>query len=105
MDSEAFQSLFEAAQKAWPAEEGRQQMEEALELYRGEFLQGVFARESRGLEEWTLTIMEQLQRQAIFAHHQLADHYLHTQLIYKFLQYAPEHVFDAAVLLFHNERQ
>jgi DNA-binding SARP family transcriptional activator len=52
-------------------------LEEALALYRGDFLEGVFVRESREVEAWTIAVRERLRQQAVEAHFQLAGHYLH----------------------------
>ena len=52
-------------------------MAEALNLYAGPFLDGVFVRESRGLEEWTAVIREQLNYQAIDAYLQIVQEALH----------------------------
>ncbi|MCB9007330.1 MAG: tetratricopeptide repeat protein [Ardenticatenaceae bacterium] len=41
---------------------------QALDLYAGPFLDGVFVRESSGLEEWSAIIREQLNYKAINAH-------------------------------------
>lgn len=49
----------------------------ALELYAGPFLDGVFVRESRGLEEWTAILREQLNYKAIDAHMQIMHQALH----------------------------
>ncbi|MCP4421306.1 MAG: hypothetical protein GY805_32245, partial [Chloroflexi bacterium] len=54
-----------------------EELSQALDLYRGAFLDGVFVRESRGLEEWTAVIREQLNYQAIDAHLQIVNHSLH----------------------------
>ncbi|MBX3060766.1 MAG: hypothetical protein KF770_30265, partial [Anaerolineae bacterium] len=43
----------------------RQEMETAVALYGGDFLDGFYLRESRAFEEWSLLKREQLQQQAI----------------------------------------
>ncbi|WP_420632396.1 ATP-binding protein [Candidatus Leptofilum sp.] len=54
-----------------------QSLADALTLYAGPFLDGVFVRESRGLEEWTAVLREQLSYQAIEAHLQIVQTSLH----------------------------
>ena len=46
---------------------------EALNLYKGDFLEGVYIRESRGLDEWAATERERLRQQAAHLHHDLAE--------------------------------
>ena len=70
VDSLAFTELVSNAQSA-------DDLANALELYSGAFLDGVFVRESRGLEEWTAVVREQLSYQAIDAHLQIVHHALH----------------------------
>jgi predicted ATPase/DNA-binding SARP family transcriptional activator/TolA-binding protein len=67
-------------------------LEEALALYRGPFLDGVFVQESRGLEEWIMATRERLERQAIDAHWQLATHYRHWRRYAEALPHAYEMV-------------
>ncbi|UCC87717.1 MAG: winged helix-turn-helix domain-containing protein, partial [Anaerolineales bacterium] len=50
-------------------------MEEAANLYRGSFLQGLFLTDSQPFEEWALFKQEQLHRQALEALGTLAAHY------------------------------
>lgn len=52
-------------------------LEEALTLYRGDFLEGVFIDESRAVEMWMAQTRERLQRQALDVRRRLATHYLH----------------------------
>ncbi|GJM42700.1 MAG: transcriptional activator [Ardenticatenaceae bacterium] len=54
-----------------------QALAEALTLYPGPFLDGVFVRESRGLEEWSAILREQLSYQAIEAHLKIVKTALH----------------------------
>ncbi|MCB8925448.1 MAG: tetratricopeptide repeat protein [Ardenticatenaceae bacterium] len=70
VDSRAFTELLDKA-------ETPSQMTEALELYAGPFLDGVFVRESRGLEEWTAILREQLNYKAIEAQMQIVQQALH----------------------------
>ncbi|MBK8987729.1 MAG: tetratricopeptide repeat protein [Chloroflexi bacterium] len=48
-------------------------LQQAVELYRGDFLAGFYVRESRGFEEWVLLERERLQRKAIAALRRLVD--------------------------------
>jgi len=52
-----------------------QSLQQAVNLYRGDFLEGFFVRESRGLEEWIILERERLQRQAIHALRQLVHYH------------------------------
>ncbi|MCA9875377.1 MAG: tetratricopeptide repeat protein [Anaerolineales bacterium] len=52
-----------------------QSLQQAAALYCGDFLEGFFVRESRGLEEWIILEREKLQRQAIKALRQLVDYH------------------------------
>jgi len=52
-----------------------QRLEAAADLYRGEFLHGLFLSGSQPFEEWALFRREQLHRQAIDALHTLAVRY------------------------------
>ena len=52
---------------------GLQALETAVALYRGDFLDGFYVRESRGFEEWVALERERLQRQAIIALRLLVD--------------------------------
>ncbi len=49
------------------------QLAAVLQLYRGDFLEGVFARESHGLEEWAAVWRERLRHNAHQAHLKLAE--------------------------------
>ncbi|MGD2178227.1 MAG: BTAD domain-containing putative transcriptional regulator, partial [Anaerolineae bacterium] len=51
------------------------QLEEALALYRGSFLEGFFLRDSAAFDDWSLLVRERLGRQARAALYQLAGHY------------------------------
>lgn len=50
-------------------------LQEAIELYQGDFLTGYYLSESRGFEEWVLLQREQLHRQAIMGLHRLLEHH------------------------------
>ncbi len=70
IDSLAFTELLDAAATT-------EDLAAALDLYAGPFLDGVFVRESRGLEEWTAVLREQLNYRAIDAHLQIVQTALH----------------------------
>ena len=53
------------------------QLQQALALYQGDFLEGVYVRESHGLEEWAALWRERLRHQAHRAHMALAQEGLH----------------------------
>ncbi len=48
----------------------------SLDLYRGDFLQGVYLREADGVEEWAVVERERLRGVVENAHHDLVDFYL-----------------------------
>lgn len=73
VDSVAFEGLT-ASQGEEISDE---QLEEALALYQGEFLEGVFVRESQGLEEWAALRRERLRQQVASIRQRLALHALH----------------------------
>jgi len=50
-----------------------QTLQTAVALYRGDFLEGFYVRESRGFEEWAALERERLQRQAISVLRQLVE--------------------------------
>lgn len=52
------------------------QTENALALYEGEFLAGVYPRDSRELENWIQQTRDELRQSVLVAHQQLADHFL-----------------------------
>ena len=51
------------------------QLEEAVALYRGGFLEGFFLKDSPAFEDWSLLTRERLQRQMLAALRLLAGHY------------------------------
>ncbi len=85
-----FQRLL--ANSDWQDQDGGQTdivpLEKALKLYRGDFLEGIYLRESRGLEEWIATTREKLRRQTRLARRFLADHYLYHRQYIKGIQNA-----------------
>ncbi len=52
-----------------------QRLRQAVELYRGPFLDGLFVQESVAFEEWMLLQRDELQRQVLQALYQLAAYY------------------------------
>ena len=72
LDVEAFESAL--AQDA-PASESLEPLGEAVELYRGEFLEGLSVRQALGFEEWVLGERERLRQLAIQALHRLSEAY------------------------------
>ncbi len=59
------------------AADGLTDVEDALGLYEGAFLDGVFVRDSFGLDEWIVLTREKFGRLAATTRHQLATTYLH----------------------------
>ncbi len=65
-----------------------EQIVQAVQQYQGPFLDGVFVRDSRWLEEWTAVDRARLQREAFLAHQHLAQHYLYKRAYPKGLKHA-----------------
>jgi len=72
LDVAAFRALVEADQAGQPAV---RQLEEAVALYRGSFLEGFSLKDSAAFEDWSLLTRERFQRQVLTALHQLAGYY------------------------------
>ncbi len=72
LDVTAFSELVEADQASQPTV---RQLEEAVALYQGSFLEGFSLKDSPAFEDWSLLTRERLQRQALTALHQLAGYY------------------------------
>jgi DNA-binding SARP family transcriptional activator/predicted ATPase/Tfp pilus assembly protein PilF len=72
LDVAEFNGLLEIGDWRLPIA-NRQSLQQAIALYRGDFLAGFYVRESRGFEEWVLLERERLQRKAIVALRQLVD--------------------------------
>jgi DNA-binding SARP family transcriptional activator len=72
LDVAAFRALVETTEADRPA---HQQLEEAVALYRGDFLEGFSVRGSPEFEDWSLPVRERLQRQTLAALHRLVVHY------------------------------
>ncbi|MFB0538056.1 MAG: BTAD domain-containing putative transcriptional regulator, partial [Anaerolineae bacterium] len=72
LDVTAFRALVEADQAGLPAV---RQLEEAVALYRGGFLEGLSLKDSPAFEDWSLLTRERLQRQALTVLHRLAGYY------------------------------
>lgn len=56
-----------------------QQLEEALGLYKGDFLEGFFVRDCREFEDWMLLKQEQIRGRTLEAFRRLGQHYLRQQ--------------------------
>jgi DNA-binding SARP family transcriptional activator/predicted ATPase len=72
LDVAAFQTLVETTEADRPAHE---RLEEAVALYRGDFLAGFSVRDSPEFENWALLMRERLQRQVLDALRRLVAHY------------------------------
>ncbi|OQY24033.1 MAG: hypothetical protein B6I35_02455 [Anaerolineaceae bacterium 4572_32.2] len=72
LDVAAFRTLVEPDQAGHPTV---RQLEEAVGLYRGGFLEGFSLRDSAAFEDWSLIVRERLQRQALTALYRLAGAY------------------------------
>lgn len=55
------------------------QLEEALALFKGDFLKGFFVRDCREFEDWMLLRQEQIRGQVLEAFYRLGRHYQHQQ--------------------------
>lgn len=80
MDSLDFETLLRAEQERNAGltsltESGAENLEAALRLYRGDFLQGVYLRESSRFEEWATLNRERLRLLAVTALENLLDYY------------------------------
>lgn len=69
LDVSAFTASVEADPPVVP------QLEEALALYRGSFLEGFFLEDAIAFDDWSSLVRERLRRQALGALHHLAGHY------------------------------
>jgi DNA-binding SARP family transcriptional activator/predicted ATPase len=72
LDVTAFRALVEADQAGQLTSH---QLEEAVALYQGSFLEGFSLKDSPAFEDWSLLMRERFQRQALTALHQLAGYY------------------------------
>jgi DNA-binding SARP family transcriptional activator len=70
LDVEAFESALAEDE---PASEELQPLREAVDLYRGEFLEGFSVRHALGFEEWVLQERERLRQMAIEGLHRLSE--------------------------------
>ena len=73
IDVVAFQTLLESAKSSLPP--NVQQLENAVQLYRGSFLEGFSIDDSPGFEEWVVLTREQLFRQVMEILHRLVVEY------------------------------
>jgi DNA-binding SARP family transcriptional activator/predicted ATPase len=65
-----------------------QRLEAAVELYRGDFLEGLTFDSSLAFDEWVLVVRQRLQRQVLMALHRLAGYYAERGEIARALPYA-----------------
>ena len=72
LDVDAFRALVETPEAGRPDHE---RLEEAVALYRGDFLDGVSVRDSPDFEDWALLLRERWQRQALAVLRRLVAHY------------------------------
>ncbi|HSM55616.1 MAG TPA: tetratricopeptide repeat protein [Candidatus Sulfomarinibacteraceae bacterium] len=77
LDARRFERALAAQQQANPPDFSA--LERALALYQGDFMDGVFVHDGRGIEEWIISTRERLRQQAMEARFQLARHYLHAR--------------------------
>lgn len=75
VDVNSFTELLQAAPSEPTGPLTSQDVEDAVDLYRGSFLEGFSLPDSAPFEEWALLKREQLQRQVLSALHQLVSHY------------------------------
>lgn len=68
LDVEDFESLLCAQTEV-------NKLAEALSLYQGDFLHGIFVRQAPTFEDWVLLVQERLREQALQALHRLAAHH------------------------------
>ncbi len=76
VDTAVFQQQLTLAQNNWPDTDAIAQAEDALTLYRGEFLDGILIDNSFELESWMQTSRDHLRHLANNARQKLIDHYL-----------------------------
>ena len=75
VDARAFAALLECADQEVADAQGTRALEEAVALYRGEFLDGFSVAESASFEEWAVLTREQLRRLVVEALDQLVQRY------------------------------
>ena len=71
LDVEAFEVKMQGAETG----DGIDQLREAVELYRGDFLDGFYVRDALEFEEWVLAQRAQLRESALRGLHTLAAHF------------------------------
>jgi len=75
LDVQAFAERVEAASTHQPGiKRARHPLEEAVNLYRGPFLEGFALQDSAAFDDWSLLVRERLHRQALDALCRLAGH-------------------------------
>jgi DNA-binding SARP family transcriptional activator len=71
LDVERFEALAAGAS----AQAGAERLREAVELYRGDFLEGFYVRDAPEFEDWALAQRARLRELAMSALHRLAVHF------------------------------
>jgi len=88
LDVADFCALLTASNPGGPlTSQGAEYLENALQLYRGEFLEG-FAIDSAPFEEWIILKSEHFRLQVLEAHRRLVERYRHTGDVERVLQHA-----------------
>ncbi len=75
LDVEVFESSAGHAPQSARHLEGIERLREAVELYRGDFLEGFYVRDAPAFEEWVLVQQTRLRELALQALHKLSVHY------------------------------
>lgn len=86
LDALAFERAFNAGSPSSPHD--RTPFREALGLYKGDFLQGIFITDSRGLEEWMTITRERLHQIALNGYRQAAEEALYRRDYYVGVEFA-----------------
>jgi serine/threonine protein kinase len=92
LDVAAFSQLAAAATETSGSSAAVEQLEEAVALYRGSFLEGFTLANSVAFDEWQLVSREALQRQAVSALRRLAAYYEQLGLFSQALPHARRQV-------------
>jgi DNA-binding SARP family transcriptional activator/predicted ATPase len=74
LDCRQFRELLAEAERAGSPESASRALREAVALYRGDFLEGVYLAQAPDFEEWALAEREQLRQLIQHALHRLAAH-------------------------------
>ncbi len=87
-DSESWVDVMAFTNRLEPSRRTDGDLEEAIDLYRGEFLEGFYVGDSAPFEEWVLFKREQLRRQAMSTLRHLATTYEERRQYGRALPYA-----------------